>query len=376
MKKLSLLFILLAAGAGSALAQPKVIAHRGYWKAPNSAQNSLASFSKADSIGVFASEIDVWLTADDRLIVNHDRVFKGTDINMERSTQRDICNIVLANGENIPTLDAYLKLVTTKPDTRLVLEMKSLSDLSREDLAAEKIVKALRKYGLVERTDIIAFSLNACLAFKKLLPDSKIYYLDGDLTPKKIKKLGLAGIDYSIEALRKHPEWVEQAHKLGLEVNVWTVDKEEDMRYFIDLGVDYITTNYPEQLQQLIGHLAPGGAGLFAGELLPGVAGVAPHRFVRVQGLEVAHKGQQLPLVLRFHGFAAQQGKPGDVVRLAGGKHLVAGGFVKGLAVAEVPCHSIEAPRAVVAAAGHEYAGAHARAVGDVVIFNGCVVHK
>ena len=70
MKKLSLLFILLAAGAGSALAQPKVIAHRGYWKAPNSAQNSLASFSKADSIGVFASEIDVWLTADDRLIVN------------------------------------------------------------------------------------------------------------------------------------------------------------------------------------------------------------------------------------------------------------------------------------------------------------------
>lgn len=253
MKKLSLLFILLAAGAGSALAQPKVIAHRGYWKAPNSAQNSLASFSKADSIGVFASEIDVWLTADDRLIVNHDRVFKGTDINMERSTQRDICNIVLANGENIPTLDAYLKLVTTKPDTRLVLEMKSLSDLSREDLAAEKIVKVLRKYGLVERTDIIAFSLNACLAFKKLLPDSKIYYLDGDLTPKKIKKLGLAGIDYSIEALRKHPEWVEQAHKLGLEVNVWTVDKEEDMRYFIDLGVDYITTNYPEQLQQLIG---------------------------------------------------------------------------------------------------------------------------
>ena len=133
------------------------------------------------------------------------------------------------------------------------LGLKSLSDLSREDLAAEKIVKALRKYGLVERTDIIAFSLNACLAFKKLLPDSKIYYLDGDLTPKKIKKLGLAGIDYSIEALRKHPEWVEQAHKLGLEVNVWTVDKEEDMRYFIDLGVDYITTNYPEQLQQLIG---------------------------------------------------------------------------------------------------------------------------
>lgn len=253
MKILSLLFILLAIGAGSALAQPKVIAHRGYWETPGSAQNSLTAFIKADSIGVFGSEIDVWLTADDRLIVNHDRIFKGTDIDMERSTQREICNIVLPNGENIPTLDAYLRLVASKPNTRLILEMKSLSDLNREDLAAEKIVKSLRKYGLVERTDIIAFSLNACLAFKKLLPDSKIYYLDGDLAPKKIKKLGLAGIDYSVKVLRKHPEWVEQAHKLGLEVNVWTVDEEEDMRYFIDLGVDYITTNFPEQLQQLLG---------------------------------------------------------------------------------------------------------------------------
>ena len=238
---------------GAALAQPKVIAHRGYWTAPGSAQNSLTSFSKADSIGVYGSEIDVWLTADDRLIVNHDRVYKGTDIDMEKATAREIMQIVLPNGtENIPSLDQYLDLVASKPDTRLILEMKSLSDLNREDLAAEKIVRALRRHGVLERTDIIAFSINACLAFKKLIPDTKIYYLNGDLPPKSIKKLGLAGIDYSMGALRRHPEWVKQAHDLGLEVNVWTVDSEEDMRYFIDLGVDYITTDYPERLQALL----------------------------------------------------------------------------------------------------------------------------
>ena len=33
---------------------------------------------------------------------------------------------------------------------------------------------------------------------------------------------------------------------------LWTVDEEEDMRYFIDLGVDYITTDYPERLQALL----------------------------------------------------------------------------------------------------------------------------
>lgn len=251
-KKFFLASALLVAGVAAVAAQPKVIAHRGYWIAPGSAQNSLAAFAKADSIGVFGSEIDVWMTADDRLIVNHDRIYKGTDIDMERSSAREVTSIVLPNGENIPTLDAYLRLVKEKPATRLVLEMKSLSDPAREDLAAEKIVKALRKHRLVERTDIIAFSINACMAFKKLLPDTKIFYLDGDLPPKKIAKLGLAGIDYSIKALRKHPEWVRQAHDKGLEVNVWTVDSEDDMRYFIDLGVDYITTNQPERLQALL----------------------------------------------------------------------------------------------------------------------------
>lgn len=249
-KKLILAAAMLLTGSAAVAAQPKVISHRGYWTAPNSAQNSLASFTKADSVGVFGSEIDVWLTADDKLIVNHDRVYKGTDINMEKSTLKEITSIVLPNGENIPTLDAYLRLVAAKPDTRLILEMKSLSDLKREDLAAEKIVKALRKYNLLDRTDIIAFSINACLAFKKLMPDGRIFYLNGDLAPRSIKKLGLTGIDYSMSVLRKNPKWVEQAHKEGLEVNVWTVDTEEDMRYFIDLGVDYITTDYPERLQQ------------------------------------------------------------------------------------------------------------------------------
>lgn len=126
-KNLILAAAMLLAG-GAVAAQPKVIAHRGYWTAPESAQNSIASFTKADAIGVFGSEIDVWLTADDKLIVNHDRIYKGTDVNMEKATAKEITAIVLPNGENIPTFDAYLKLVASKPNTRLILEMKSLSD--------------------------------------------------------------------------------------------------------------------------------------------------------------------------------------------------------------------------------------------------------
>ena len=157
-RKILLSVALLSAG-GALHAQPKVIAHRGYWTAPGSAQNSLASFAKADSI-------DVWLTGDDKLVVNHDQVYKGTDIDMARARARDITRIVLPNGENLPTLDEYLETVAARPATRLVLETKTLVPYRREDIAVEKIVRALEKHGLTERTDFISFSLNACLEYR------------------------------------------------------------------------------------------------------------------------------------------------------------------------------------------------------------------
>lgn len=239
-----------------AFAETKVVAHRGFWNTANSAQNSLASFAKADSVGCFGSEIDVWLTTDDHLIVNHDKIFHG--LFMETAPFEKIRSITLENGEKIPTLDEYLAEVRNHPDTRLVLEMKSLTDYSREDVAAEKIASLLRKHGVLDHTDIIVFSLNAAMTFKKIFPAGvKIFYLDGDLTPKKVQKLGLAGIDYSVKVLKKHPEWIEQAHKQGLEVNVWTANSEEDMKYFIDLGVDYITTDHPDKLVKLLSEYKP-----------------------------------------------------------------------------------------------------------------------
>lgn len=195
-RKILLSVALLSAG-GALHAQPKVIAHRGYWTAPGSAQNSLASFAKADSIGVYGSEMDVWLTGDDKLVVNHDQVYKGTDIDMARARARDITRIVLPNGENLPTLDEYLETVAARPATRLVLETKTLVPYRREDIAVEKIVRALEKHGLTERTDFISFSLNACLEYRKRLPEANVYYLAGDLSPESLRRVALTGLDYS-----------------------------------------------------------------------------------------------------------------------------------------------------------------------------------
>ena len=228
----------------------KVVAHRGHWKAASGAQNSLEAYSKADSIGAFGSEFDVWLTADDSLVVNHDRHFCGVDF--KTSPIDSIMAVTLKNGEPLPSLDSYLAHVKKHPRIRPVLELKPLAQWKREDLAAAKVVDALKKHGLLDKTDIISFSINACMAFKKLAPEVPVYYLDSDLPPRKLAYLQLAGLDYNGATLKAHPEWVEDAHRRGLKVNVWTIDKPEDMRLFRDMGVDFITTNQPELLQRIL----------------------------------------------------------------------------------------------------------------------------
>ena len=105
------------------------------------------------------------------------------------------------------------------------------------------------------------------------------------------------------------------------------------------------------------------------------IAGVAPNGLVRVEGFEIPDEGEKLPLVFRLHGLAAQKAQPGDVGGLAGGEDLVADGLVEGLAVAEIPCHLVEAAGAVVTAPGDEHTRPHAGAVGDVIVFNGSVIH-
>ena len=48
------------------------------------------------------------------------------------------------------------------------------------------------------------------------------------------------------------PEWVKEAHDLGMSVNVWTVDNPEDIRAMRDLGVDQITTDKPALAREIL----------------------------------------------------------------------------------------------------------------------------
>jgi glycerophosphoryl diester phosphodiesterase len=47
-------------------------------------------------------------------------------------------------------------------------------------------------------------------------------------------------------------ESVAAAHRIGVEVHVWTVNDEAEMRAFLALGIDGIITDYPSRLVGLL----------------------------------------------------------------------------------------------------------------------------
>src|SRR5690554_7499403 len=232
-------------------AQSKVIAHRGAWKTQNLPQNSIASLNHAVELGCFGSEFDVHLTKDNILVVNHDRDYYGIDI--ETSTYKDLLTIKHPNGESIPTLEEYLKAGKKQNKTRLVLELKT-SAVSKERTlkAVEMCVKMVKKMKVKDMVDYIFFDYDAGKLAHQLDPKAEVAYLNGDVAPAQVKKDGYTGIDYHFNVLKKNPTWIKEAHDVGLTVNVWTVNTEEEMLNLINQNVEFITTDEPEKLLSLL----------------------------------------------------------------------------------------------------------------------------
>ena len=251
---LTLLFALLA--FSSCQKNPmfntnKVVAHRGAWKVSNNPQNSIAALQEAVRLGCEGSEFDVWMTKDGVLIANHDPDHMG--IPVETSTYQELLDKKLPNGENIPTVEEYLKEGLKQTTTKLVFEIKT-SRISKERSLelAEKSVQLVKDLGAEKWVDYIAFDYDVCLKVMELDPSANVAYLNGDKSPAELKAAGFWGLDYNINVMRKNPHWIKEAHDLGLTINVWTVNKEEDMRWLLDENVEFITTDEPELLFSLI----------------------------------------------------------------------------------------------------------------------------
>ncbi len=228
--------------------QIAIAAHRGFWKCEQAvnSQNSIASLTLAQENSFWGSECDIHLTSDGEIIVNHDHDIDGLVI--AEHTYSELSSHLLANGEKRPTFDEYLTQAEKAPKTVLVVEFKSQGSDKRDKALVRKAMKKIRKHGLWDpsRVAFISFSYCSCKTVAKLAPAFTNQYLNGDIAPAELAKAGINGIDYKYKVLYEHPEWVKEAHDLGMSVNVWTVNTMEHLALCKQAHVHSVITNYPD----------------------------------------------------------------------------------------------------------------------------------
>lgn len=228
----------------------QVVAHRGYWDTPNNNQNSITALKCAQSIPVYGSEFDVNMTSDGVMIVSHGPKLE-TIADVQKASYKEVKKLRLKNGEKVPTLKEYLKQ-GKKGDIKLIFELKVHPAGEKENLAVKKSADMVKKMKLQDKVEFISFSLEACKQLAQLMPECRVQYLNGKIPPKELKEMGIMGLDYHYSQIQKNPQWIEEAHKLGMIVNVWTVNKPELIKEMIDLKVDFITTDAPELVLEML----------------------------------------------------------------------------------------------------------------------------
>ena len=260
-KVLTLLFVVMISIAATAQYKaPKVIAHRGFHASEGAARNSLNALKAAQDAKIWGSEFDVNLTNDDEAIVIHGPWHHGSaatpKVHVNISKKEEVQAILLANGETVPTLDDYLQQGKKSADTKLIIEIKNQLTPQHESKLIEKVLAKVAEYGLQNNVEYIAFRPFVCWELARLAPEgTKIAYLNGDSEPSYCKSMGCTGIDYKLSRLKKNTAWIKQAKKLGMTINVWTVNTEEDIRWCIKNGVDFITTDDPMLTQKIINEM-------------------------------------------------------------------------------------------------------------------------
>lgn len=231
-----------------------VTAHRG--ASGLTPENTMSAMLKAIEIGSDYAELDVQETKDGVLVLLHDSSLKRTadlDKNIREMNYADLNAIDVGTwfdstfaGEPIPTLEAVIDAVYGKMKLNIELKMNG-----HEQCLVERVVELVKKKNFISNCIITSFNFEAINKVKELDPEIKAGYIFSRM-PEGIDVF-TAHVDLlSVKFTLVDEEFVNRAHANNKEVHVYTVNKPEEMKRLIKLGVDSIITDRPDILIQML----------------------------------------------------------------------------------------------------------------------------
>ncbi len=237
--------------------KPKNIAHRGCWYVDGKndlPHNSIAALKRSQEIeGVYSTEFDIWYTADNVLVINHDATING--INIQKSNYSQLANQTLANGEKLPTFEAFLEQYLKDTSIKLMIHVKDHSTTARTIECIDATIAMLRQKGVLDRAEwLMSGYSSAKPVYDRCIvevPDLVIACSDANEN-STYAELGKGMIlNYKYTTVDADPSCVKRAHKRGLEMIVWAITTEAEMLKYMSLGIDYFNCNNPALLEEL-----------------------------------------------------------------------------------------------------------------------------
>ena len=224
--------------------EPGIVAHRGYWNTEGAAQNSVTALKNAQKMGLYGSEMDVWLTKDGYLVVGHDKKMNGLSF---QDTDYDLLkDMKLSNGEKLPQLKDFLvQLKQSESPTKLFIEIKKHDSFERNMTVVKAVLDTVRYYKVENKVQYITFNLDICKELVRIDPEAVVACLKGGMAPAEVYEMGIRGIHYHRKEYRDHPQWIREAQELGMTVNVQGINTPEDLREMVTLGVNLVSTDNP-----------------------------------------------------------------------------------------------------------------------------------
>ncbi len=237
---------------------PRAFAHRG-WHIGDLAgcENTMAAFRRAVDEGYQYLETDVHVTADGAVVAFH-------DYHLDRVTDRrgriaelswdEVSSARIGGREPVPLLTDVLRAF---PETRFNIDPKSHA-------AVGPLVQVLRDCDALDRVGLGSFSDARLAALRRAVGPE----VATSLGPRGVGRLLAAGVvGFPARAAPAKaaqvpvrfgrlpvvtPRFVRAAHRNGIEVHVWTVNDDAEMRRLLDLGVDGLMTDRPDVLRTVL----------------------------------------------------------------------------------------------------------------------------
>ena len=265
-----------------------VVAHRG--ASSLAPENTLASVLKAMELGADYCEIDVQLTKDGEVVLLHDSLLKRTagrsgvlsDYTLDELREFEVGNWFGQDfrGEPIPTLREVIRAVRGK----MLLNIEIKVSQEETDIVS-KVVDIIHSEGIRRKCLVTSFGRKEVEKVKELDPRIKTGFIFSQKYPPDTFEGNWEALSCNYRVV--DADFVAKAREYKKKIYVWTVDDEEEMKRLIELQVDGIITNRPQDLIPLV---AADATDLLPGTGISGMVSSA-HPIATQAGLDILKAG-------------------------------------------------------------------------------------